>query len=409
MTWRGAAVGALSGAAVFAAVLFVWGRSGPHATRAPGRLGANDPLLRAAILAHGGAEHLARLAEMGSEWSGTLFGAFAFTATSAWAPGARYLSIRARGSAVSVNLTGDDCWFGTPFGVAVSCDPGQKEAADLSVRTAAARLLYPVLDQTVEPAEPVRVGDVTADALKVGDITLAFDRSSHLLVAMSYPALGFRKGQFTEVYDDFEEQLGVRIPRHVTTTWEAHAWSDATLTGLAPVPAIRRPPPPADLSPYDAQRPDLYVVWGEHRGSADRIPETIPRLVDFARQHGQAIDPSSGIYVTALHDPGEKKRLVFQVAVGLLPWKGAAVDDSRFHFATWPAARVAGVFRVGGFRDAVDAVSAAEQSLKERHLAKVTGARWHFLPLSNPETTPVEERLSLLEIEVRGTLTTTEQ
>ena len=373
----------------------------------PARLGRDEPLLTAALAAHGGAERLTRLARRDVALSGQLFSSDTFTSrTSRGVGGALRSELKTRGLTLAVTVTADGgCRLDTAFGVEVPCTEDQRRGAELSEAAAKARLLAPLLDERVSRGATLRVGTVDAETLTWGDVELAFHPETHRLLAMTCAGGGLRLGitsRLKEVYSAYQDVEGALVPHHVEVNVDGVRWFDADVELSEPV-AVAPPPRPALAHGafFEQKRPRMLVAWAEHRGPGSSIPRTLHKLVDFANDRGLAVDPAGGIFLTALSDPGKSRRQQTELAVGLVPWDAPAVDAGGRHIATWPERHVAGVVAIGEHRDAFEMRTTAERELRKRGLQPVKGAHWRLVLLHYPDGTPETEQVSLLEIDVQ--------
>jgi hypothetical protein len=253
------------------------------------------------------------------------------------------------------------------------------------------------------------VGGAAAPAARVGDLVLAFDPVTHLLVQARYDE------GWVESFTDYRLVAGAQLATRRTLTIDGQPDIDETSETIVPGGAddegLRAPPPMDEGVAVDEVDPERIVAWMEVADLDLKAREAVDLLTKFAESKGLRTSSSDGIIVTELAgvDLSTKARTAqptarrerWQVAISLEAGAPIApLTEGAVHVESWPAARVVGIFHRGDPRATTDVRAAVQRHMDQAGVVAAPQARWQVLYPPGSDAEPVASRLALVRLAV---------
>lgn len=360
-------------------------------------------LLRAAVAAHGGADALAELDDLRVS-SSVVFrdGVRLERSLHFRLPSSLAMRISHDGYEVmSFGLDGERCWRRHRAFV-LDCEPSDIADHRRILAVIDARVLHRLDPASATSAGTVRVGAVDAPAVRIGDMRLAFDPSTHHLIGIDYVDRGLHH---VETYSELttvgraviatRRVLTIDGVQDVSETWTEivpHG-SDPALFGARPAPE-----PGAIFDGMDAARVVAWVDVAELAGATGTADERRAlahrELVQFVRGRSMRESGTEGPIVS-WQDGSERVAITLEEVRVF-----EEIHEGAFHVTTWPAARYLGTYVRGSADEARGSSEALHEVAAERGLQVVTGASLELLLVPEAEERWPAERFGLVRIAV---------
>lgn len=361
-----------------------------------------EALLERAIAAHGGPDKLRALDHMRVEGKGTYMGAMPYTSVMRYAaPGSWDVVVDSMGMKMVFGTDRADCWqtFGA---VTFDCDEPTRAGMLQGGDAVQATHLLSLRGQAIDKADPVKVGDVLAPAVRAGEITLAFDPQTSLLVYAKYPGYEGRAGMFEEVYSDHKEVAGVKVPGHMRTSFEGDPlmdedWVDVKIGEAAPPDAIARPAQVAAGTLVHRAEAPHAEAW-TYVDTQANVAQALTDLRDFARREKLSPSLMGGVTVAPLagSDSADGKPRVF-VSVALesmgdVPEK----QEGSMHIGMTPAISIAGLYVLGDAEKAWAQLDVLKAYMAQNGLTPLEGSRYSRVAYHEGTLTSPDSQVSML-------------
>jgi hypothetical protein len=356
-------------------------------------------LVQAAIEAHGGRERLAALDNVKvlgrGRFKGQLetTGTISFVAPATWAVEARLHG----NAAMRFGMDGGRCWRrDRQFVSDCSGDDAEYRRWGEVFRL---RLLRGLDQDSVSAAGERDVGGTKAPAVRIGELTLAFDPVSHRLIEIS-------SGNWREVYSDFRDVNGALVAAgrtfFIDGQLDAEETWDEILPGQADLAFLHPPAAPKDGDPLDEVDAERWVLTTAIENPAADLAKTVGSLDDVAQAQGQKVSASEGFVLTEPSSQGGANR-PWDVSIGLERTSGAlpSAPNPSFRFEHWPERRFLGVFHLGDPRNRDRKIARLQELMEQKRLEPVPGSAWQFVCRRDSLQVAPAERLCLLRSAVR--------
>ncbi|HEX3679630.1 MAG TPA: UbiA family prenyltransferase [Galbitalea sp.] len=366
----------------------------------PSTVAESKALVEQAVAAHGGLQNIAHLENMKVISRGRFKEHTEFRRTLQFrAPGTWSMRIEALGGvAMAFGVDSDRCWRKARQMVWACSEADRREYGRMT-DVLNARLLM-LRGHDVRPAGAVDVRGEWAPAVTFGDLLLAFDPTTHLLLQVRYDQ------GWVESFADYQRVAGVLVATRRTLTIDDQPDVEETWETIVPDGAepeeLRAPALSEAGVTVDEVDPERLVAWTEVTDLDVGARAAVERLTKFAESNGRRLSTSDGVVLSDMGDiddgmhPGR-----WQLAISLEAGAELApMSRDGIHVETWPAVRVAGVFLREDPRAGADRRAALLRHLKEAGLTPAPRARWQVLYSLQSAAEPFESRLSLLRLAV---------
>jgi hypothetical protein len=362
----------------------------------------SSALLSAAIEAHGGVEALSRLDDLHvSSEAVFIRGGIELRRTLDFrAPASLAMEIARDGVPIlSFGLAEGRCWR-TDRAFVRTCGPEDLHDQERIVDVLNARFLHRIDPTTVRDAGTVLIDGREALAIGTGDLRLAFDPATNLLIQIDYEEAGAR---WVESYSELESHGGALVARERTLTIDGVPDTTDNWTRIAPGVADperlapRDAPVPGDV--YDGEDPSRIVAFTDIDASVgatedERIArgvETVSRVLETNDMDTSGTDGP----ILELADDGTTVRLALTLEAG-----GGFEDrvDGAVHIETRPLARYVGIFQRGLPTPAQ--ILALDGVLRARSLEVAPGQSHQLVLAADAAGQPLTDSLGLLRVSV---------